>query len=353
MRTEFILRGTITALQPISIAPPETDPKAAVMPIRTAAGEIAKTFYIPATTLRGRLRREVAHRLLGDAKRSLDDLYATVLGQTRASEEKSEYTDLELLGRLRDANPVTSLFGCGLGLKSRLLVSHAVPIEPTDAFAFHAVRRDLDADERDFDSLTPDDRKLWVARANANSDRATLENELEALQRERRKANKAGSADEVSRLDARIEEVQKAFDHAAELAGTVVSIKQLINYLAVPAGTVFQNEIFVRNGSDPDLGLILTGLDGLSQNPYLGAQQARGCGKVSFEYRMAELRAGVERPLATVRGGDYQTVAVTPVDEATGQRIAAARSAVNKLIGSDVDWSLNRTLKAKAKKAAS
>ena len=165
MRTDFIFNGTITALQPISIVPPETEPKAAVMPVRTAAGEMTTTFYIPATTLRGRLRREVAHRLLGDGKRSLDDLYATVLGQTRASEEKSDYTDLEFLSRLRDANPVTSLFGCGLGLKSRLLVSHPVPAEPVAAFAFHAVRRDLDADERDFDTLSAEDRRYWVRRA--------------------------------------------------------------------------------------------------------------------------------------------------------------------------------------------
>ena len=149
----------------------------------------------------------------------------------------------------------------------------------------------------------------------------------------------------MSRLDARLAELRKAHDEAVELAGSAVSIKQVINYLAAPAGTVFLSELVVRDGTDVDLGLLIDGLEGLSRNPFVGAQQARGCGKIAFAYSVDELREGTRRPLATITGGNFSELTISPADELTGERIAKAREAVAKLVNSDIDWSLNRTLK--------
>ena len=349
MTARLVFSGFITALQPLAIKPPETE--VAVMPVRTSSGETKESVYIPATTIRGRLRRGVAHALLGDRKRSLDDLYATIIGQTRYSEEKSDYVNLEVLAQLRAANPVTSLFGLGLGLKSRILVSHGIPGEPVEKITLRGVRRDLDADERDFSALSNEERTAWVARANANSDRATLDNQIEAAERDQRKAKKANDEEQLAKIAKLLEGLHTARTKAAALATSAVSIKQIVSHEAAPAGTVFNSEFVVANPAQADLGLVLLALDELSMSPFIGGQQARGCGKMKFEYVVTQYDNGVSRPLCTVIGGGFGTATVQSVDTAAAAFIQASKDSAAAFMTADIDWSLERTLKAAQKLA--
>ncbi len=86
-----------------------------------------QTGYLPSTTVRGFLRRAIVTDAMTRAAEAgnpytLQRAYADLIGQDAAS-EKSERIDLLAARKLRDENEVLDLFGCGISMASRLLVS--------------------------------------------------------------------------------------------------------------------------------------------------------------------------------------------------------------------------------------
>ena len=138
---DILLEGWMTAVDPISITAPAPegwrgDKLYQKRTILGDAGEV-ETLVIPATTLRGKMRRATADVVAKAAREqgstwSLDAFYFNVIGQTRSSEEEQEYVPLDEIARQRETNPVVSLYGAGLGLASKLMVSDAVPEDPTE-----------------------------------------------------------------------------------------------------------------------------------------------------------------------------------------------------------------------------
>ena len=154
--TDIVIHGTITTVGPLSIRTPVAEGSQANrfdnFPVMTrgldADGQVLQTGYLPATTLRGFMRRAIVTDAMAAAAAegqhyTLQRAYAELIGQD-ADSEKSQGVDLLALRKVRDENPVLDLFGSGLGIKSRLLVSHFLPTVNLLPEVFTGVRKDLD-----------------------------------------------------------------------------------------------------------------------------------------------------------------------------------------------------------------
>ena len=139
----IIIHSTITTVGPLSIKMPVQqggmENRFGNFPLFTVGLREAKasdgenyvqkdqTGYLPSTTVRGFLRRAIVTDAMEAAAASgkpytLQRAYADLIGQDAAS-EKSERIDLLAARKMRDDNAVIDLFGCGISVSSRLLVS--------------------------------------------------------------------------------------------------------------------------------------------------------------------------------------------------------------------------------------
>ena len=86
-----------------------------------ADGNKLQTGFLPATTLRGFLRRAIVLRSMKKASDDgkpyrLPQIYTELIGQDADSEKQSDDIDLQALKAARESSPVLDLFGSGLDL---------------------------------------------------------------------------------------------------------------------------------------------------------------------------------------------------------------------------------------------
>lgn len=288
----LIIRANLHTTSPLSIAMPVAEGGMANryknFPVMTrgvdADGNKQQTGYLPSTTVRGFLRRAIvvdAMRVAAEAGKhyTLQSAYADLIGQDSASEEKQD-VDLLKLKATRDGNQVIDLFGCGMSIKSRLLVSHFVPATNILPEAFTGVRKDLDATEGVLDMVSAADREIFLGRTEANSSRAKKLTALKDLERKIKAGIKKGES--VVDLEAARKlaeaEVEK---FKGEMGDMQNSTRTLVGYYALPAGIDLSGRLVIENARDRDLPMIELALNALSLRPILGAQTARGCGEIS------------------------------------------------------------------------
>ena len=143
--SRIIINATLTTVQPVSIRLPDQDGHPVMTRGIDSEGQPKKTAYIPATTVRGKLRRLAVQPLMEAAAAAgkpwtLHQVYEAMLGQDAAS-EASEEIDLAALKKRRADNHIVDLFGAGLGVKSRLSVGHFVPRVDVVAEAFVGIHQ--------------------------------------------------------------------------------------------------------------------------------------------------------------------------------------------------------------------
>lgn len=249
-------------------------------------GQPIQSGFLPATTVRGALRRfAVLPDMEAAADRGehyrLERAYAELIGQDPGSEQQPDQIDLTAIKEKREASPIVDLFGSGLGVKSRLMVSNFVPDNPTLPMAFTAVRKDLGDTEGVLEAMSDDDRNAYLAREEANRKRAQTEALVTNLKRASSKAAKTG-ADNADELKTQLDAAEKlAAKYKEDMGDMQVSTRALMTSYALPQGLELKGKLVVRNFRERDLDILLKGLDGLSQWPVLGAQSARGAGEVS------------------------------------------------------------------------
>lgn len=288
----LIIRANIHTTSPLSIAMPVAEGgmpnRYKNFPVMTrgvdADGNKQQTGYLPSTTVRGFLRRAIvvdAMRVAAEAGKhyTLQSAYADLIGQDSASEEKQD-VDLLKLRATRDGNQVIDLFGCGMSIKSRLLVSHFVPATNILPEAFTGVRKDLDDTDGVLDMVSATDREIFLGRTEANSSRAQKLTALKDLERKIKAGIKKGES--VVDLEAARKlaeaEVEK---FKGEMGDMQNSTRTLVGYYALPAGIDLVGRLVIENMRDRDLPMIELALNALSLRPILGAQTARGCGEIS------------------------------------------------------------------------
>ena len=301
-------------LAPVSIvAPPAEGSKATGHP--TMPRGDGATAYIPASTLRGKLRRGVVMPMAAAAAANgkpwrLPRLYSLLLGQDTDSEKKAEIIDLKAIAALRASEPVLDLFGVGLTLAGRLMVSHLLPVENVAPIVITGTRRDLDDDDSVIAMMTVDDRAAFEGRGAANTERVTHAASVKGLESKRRAALKKDAKADTRELEAAIEIAKAAEAAATGAMGEMKnSTRTLIQHSAMPAGVELRGRIVVRNERDGDLEMLLGAFDEFSRMPILGGHSARGCGEVAMSLRVMRDDA----PLMTVEVGGFIASRAQPV----------------------------------------
>ena len=293
-------------LAPVSIAAPPAEGSKATGHPTMPRGD-GETAYIPASTLRGKLRRGVVMPLAAIAAAQgkpwrLPRLYSHLLGQDIESEKKAEGVDLKAIAALRAAEPVLDLFGVGLTLSGRLIVSHLLPIENVTPIVITGSRRDLDDDESVIEMMTGEDRATFEGRGAANSQRVSHASSIKSLEAKRRAVLKKDATADTSELTAALEVAKTAEAAATGAMGEMKnSTRTLIQHSALPAGVTLRGRIVVRSERAGDLDMLLGAFDEFSRHPILGGHSARGCGEVEMTLRV--LRG--DEVLMTVEVGGF------------------------------------------------
>lgn len=263
-------------------------------------GRAKLTGYLPATTLRGFMRRSAglaAMRRRGVGNTTLHQAYSDILGQ--GTDTKDE-VDLLKLQALREADAILDLFG-SWSVRSRLVVSNFLPESNILPSAITGVRKDLEDTEGVLDMLNGQDRQAYFDRSDTNADRAVKEAQLKAAMTAKRKAEKAGNAhdaEQLEELSARLKaEVESLKASMGDMAN---SSRTITEYFALPAGVKMTGRIVIQNAKDRDVTMLTDALNELSLRPILGAQAARGCGEVSGRFDF--FRDGILFKSVTVGG---------------------------------------------------
>ena len=250
-----------------------------------AEGRPLRTGFLPATTLRGHLRRSITIRSMQKAANEgkpykLPQVYTEMIGQDAASEQQSDEIDLLALKAAREASPILDLFGSGLGIKSRLKVSHFVPEMNVLPEVFTGVRKDLDDTEDALDLVDENEKLAFLGRSESNNRRANALSLQKQLERKVKQAERKGevSEDDVKALEIAKAEVGK---FKAEMGDMQVSTRTIVQHYALPAGIDLYGKLIIDKATDTDIELIEHGLKQLSLMSYLGAHSARGCGDIS------------------------------------------------------------------------
>ena len=190
-KQNIIIEAVITTKGPLSIAMPVAQGGRANeynnFPIMARGqdeeGKLMQTAYLPASTVRGFLRRAsglAAMEKRGIGKTTLQQAYSDILGQ---SADAKEEVDLIKLSALRDGDPILDLFG-SWSIKSRLLVSNFLPKTNVLPQAITGVRKDLEDTDGVLEFLSEADRLAYYNRSDVNSQRAAADAVVKSIKRE-------------------------------------------------------------------------------------------------------------------------------------------------------------------------
>lgn len=301
---KIIINATLTTIQPVSIKLPDQEGHPKMTRGVDSNGHPKKTAYIPATTIRGKLRRLAVQPLMQAAAAcgnpwTLHQVYEAMLGQDAAS-EAAEEIDLVALKKRRHDNHIVDLFGAGLGVKSRLSVGHFMPVVDVAAEAFSGVRKDLDSDTDVLDLMDPKEVNLFVDRNANNSKRSAAEALVKDMGRQIRKAEKADQ--DVAELKNALILAESQRDALVLAMGDMKnSTKTLTSYEAMPAGIELKSRIIIDKATSKDMDTLMGALDLFSRTPVLGGQSARGCGEVEGSFEMSD-QDGILIGIVTVGG---------------------------------------------------
>jgi hypothetical protein len=277
-----------------------------------ADGNKLQTGFLPATTLRGFLRRAIVLRSMKKASDEgkpyrLPQIYTEMIGQDADSEKQSDDIDLQALKAARESSPVLDLFGSGLGIKSRLKVGHFVPSVNVLPEVFTGVRKDLDDTEDALDLMDKGDMQSFLGRSQNNNQRAAAAAVVKQLEG---KIRRDGKKNEVSVDDEKALAVAKVnLEKFKEGMGDMqVSTRTIVQHFALPAHVDLHGRIIIDKANEKDLEMILYSLSELSKTPILGAHSARGCGEISGKFDFYD---GSGKQLKTVTIGGFSEAKVT------------------------------------------
>ena len=297
MKPTLIIRATLHTVGPLSIKMPKPEGgrenEYGNFPVMTRgvddAGQRLQTGYLPATTLRGFLRRAIVLRNMREAAAQgkpyrLPQVYSEMIGQDAESEKQAGYLDLLALRKARENSPVLDLFGSGLGIQSRLKVSHFLPVVNVLPEVFTGVRKDLDDTEDALDLMDPADVQSFLGRSESNNQRAAQAAVVKQLETQIRRLQKKGEAvpDDIQQA---LAVAQAALDQYKTAMGDMQnSTRTIVQHHALPAGLVLHGRLVVDRPQPRDAELLEFALNQLSLYPVLGAHSARGCGELAGQF---------------------------------------------------------------------
>jgi hypothetical protein len=280
-------------------------------------GRHQRTVYLPAAQLRGRVRHESAMAELRKKpeKAKLEDAYMLALGQDLRPSEDDEPEDIRLSEQIkfRQQNPFLDIFGTWK-VASRLYVSHLLPAVNVLPDKVSHIRRDLDTNEDMMALLDDEEQNRLYDRQDKQGLASKAESLIKLTNRELLAARKAKDQTKLADLNAKLEEL-KALKKSQKGDDQSDNTKHLLELQVIPAGITLTGKLIVRHATAFDLSTLVEAFNGLSRNPYMGAQRARGCGEVQGQVRFQNDLGEV---LVVVKFGGLQAAQVAWTD--TGQQ---------------------------------
>lgn len=340
--------GQLILESPVAISLPgsgeglkASDP--APVPVTTVfdpAAGLVDTAYIPASSIRGSLRR-AAHaalnrrlRALGREPLDLRSFYLLRIGGIKAkgsSDGLSKDVSAELA--LRQSNPLVSLFGAAdagpVGfLAGRLEVDHALPVtplSPASCPAFAAMRSDdvLRSPASSMELLSPEAVDAWQRLFEATNNTSALKKRHKAALKSYGEAKRAGDNAAVEAASAQLKELEETLSSAQ---GSIA--QPLAGYRAIPAGTQLSHTV-AMDATLAELGCFLDAIETFTLDPSVGGHRNHGCGRLRAEWEVVATQMGEDgrvrrQPLGTLsfswaRGMELRGEALQALaDEALG-----------------------------------
>ncbi|MGH8463105.1 MAG: hypothetical protein ACRER5_03095 [Pseudomonas sp.] len=261
---------------------------------------LVDTAYVPASSLRGTLRRaghEALNRrqvALGREPLNLRSFYMLRIGgiKSKGSDGLSKDVTAEL--ELRKKNPFLSLFGAADAgvmsfLAGRLEVDHALPahpIAPDRCPVYNGMRTDdmLRSPSQSMELLDPSAADAWRNLFQSMNNTSALKARKKTLKADAVKAARAKDQEARDRANAELAQIDESLSTADN------SIAQpLPGYRAIPAGVRLDHGLALNRASLAEIGCLLDALDAMAADPVVGGHRNHGCGKIEAHWKVTQL----------------------------------------------------------------
>jgi CRISPR type IV-associated protein Csf2 len=325
-----ILDGTLTALSPIAVSPPsDAKDKDRVQRLPTmpviSDGVAHTTAYLPASTIRGALRRAAVAVVIdllaetGGPKLTPNDYLLLALGGVKDRKDEGagadKGVDLQAVREFRRTNPLVSLFGAmAIDVGGNLRVGHGVPTVPFQPGHLGVgARHDPFARQPELLELFDADAAREFLDRNADRQEGNrLETQAEHAKRKLSQMKAKKKDDDSKALTAQIEQLQADAKAAFERAGGAVNIQQpLAGYEALPIGLEMRHRIVGDQLPPIELALLLAALERFARQPTLGGHAAHGCGEITGTWAVSVARRGAAAQAAgTITLANHQGLVV-------------------------------------------
>ncbi len=135
------------------------------------------------------------------------------------------------------------------------------------------------------------DLDTLVRRAKGGKVRSELAAQMKMLEKEAKKALRAGTAEQELALRGKLAELEARLKTVKEESGSgdVAIGMPLAGWQAIPQGQEMDHRMILKRSSQVELGLLLAALDEFARFPVIGAHYATGCGLVSAEWEFFEV----------------------------------------------------------------
>ena len=281
------LRGRITTVTEFANSPPGAEENKTrllpSMPLHEGGGVVAGVPFMPASAIRGMLRRaaaEVAASVFADGRVGFEDWMLFAVGGVKGSGEDD--CDLKERREYIEANPLVALFGAGeaaadqhkIGgmIGSKLHIAHAVPGPEVKAVTISGARFHEDKSPRMLEVLT---------------DRGMMD-----LIDER---NKKAAQKAKGKKDGEDEKTEKPFIGMP-----------LPGYEVIPRDVEIDHRMTLAAVTPAQFGFFLEALKRFAVDPVVGAHRSHGCGRIRMEYHVYRRDdEGKREWLGDIRVGEF------------------------------------------------
>lgn len=296
----LLLRGTITAEQPLTTTPPhvksrDKEPKHLPTMSMLINGMRDAYPYFPAPGIKGKLRRAaVAHIRENLIERTGNEkpfgrnqhYLLTTGGNLSKGQQDASARDPMRDQKIRAQNPLLSLFGAGNPFVSgRISIGHALPFEPIKVDVIGGVRTDdLVRNPENLDYLSVESIDGFYQTTLLNAEKSKLKAALSKTKIRSKMTDEEKSAviDKQKQLSSEIEAIENELTDIG--SSTVSNQLPLDGYEVMPIGTQLAHQISIRNGTVDEIGLFLHALENYARDPIIGGHIANGCGEISMDY---------------------------------------------------------------------
>lgn len=286
--------------------------------------KIAGRLYIPASSIRGKLRRlarDEIHGVLAEAnggehRFALSDFYLNTLGGVKGAKggetKKEDKGETVRVFDGRRKNPLVSLFGAMApsNVPGKLMIDHAIDAGVNAAERVSIAHVRSDDISRDPDSVLPllEDgfEAEYLAMGKVMDTRSAANRDIKVLRAQLKKVTDEGERERI------LNEINAAKEVKDD--NTAVQVQQILEYQAIPPGLKLNSNFRLLRVTKRELVLFLRALNRFSANPVLGGRHNHGNGIVSGEWDVRIRASGTLLPAAagTVRiAGDFGPAEVT------------------------------------------